>query len=34
MPKHMATATTEGTRKRGRLCTRERDEVEENLDIM
>jgi hypothetical protein len=34
MPKQVATATVEGTRKRGRPSSRWRDEVEEDLNIM
>jgi hypothetical protein len=33
MPKQIATATMEGTRKRGRMHKRRRDEAEENLNI-
>jgi hypothetical protein len=33
MPKHIATATMKGTRKRGRPCKRWRNEVVEDLSI-
>jgi hypothetical protein len=34
MPKQIATATMEGTRKKGRPCKRWRDKVEEDLNVM
>jgi hypothetical protein len=34
MPKQTATATMEGTRKRGRPCKRQRDDFEGDLNVM